>query len=163
MFPAFEALLEGALDRAVACGDLPIADRPACRVEPPVDAAFGDATTRVAMMVARRLGRPAADVARTVAAHVVDPRGWLARVEAAGPGFVNIEASLECWRAALAAQLAGAAPVSVVELVDRPGSEPETGKKKPARRRDAGAKAASGGKASGGSKASGGKKRAAAG
>ena len=29
-----------------------------------------------------------------------------------------------------------AAPVSLVELVDRPGSEPETGKKKPARRRD---------------------------
>ncbi len=56
-----------------------------------------------------------------------------------------------------------AAPVSVVELVDRPGSEPETGKKKPARRRDAGAKAASGGKASGGAKTSGGKKRAAAG
>ena len=29
-----------------------------------------------------------------------------------------------------------AAPVSIVELVDRAGSEPETGKKKPARRRD---------------------------
>jgi large subunit ribosomal protein L17 len=52
-----------------------------------------------------------------------------------------------------------AAPVSVVELVDRPGSEPETGKKKPARRRDTAAKASGGAK-----KASGGaKKRAAAG
>ena len=29
-----------------------------------------------------------------------------------------------------------AAPISMVELVDRAGSEPETGKKKPARRRD---------------------------
>jgi large subunit ribosomal protein L17 len=29
-----------------------------------------------------------------------------------------------------------AAPVSIVEFVDRPGSEPETGKKKPQRRRD---------------------------
>src|SRR5512132_2122076 len=54
-----------------------------------------------------------------------------------------------------------AAPVSVVELVDRPGSEPETGKKKPARRRDT-AKAA--GTKSGGEKAAGRtKKRAAAG
>jgi large subunit ribosomal protein L17 len=51
-----------------------------------------------------------------------------------------------------------AAPVSVVELVDRPGTEPDTGKKKPARRRDAGAKA-SGGAKTGGSK----KQRAAAG
>jgi len=45
-----------------------------------------------------------------------------------------------------------AAPVSIVELVDRPGSEPDTAKKKPQRRRD-GAKAAGGGA----------KKRAAAG
>jgi large subunit ribosomal protein L17 len=38
-----------------------------------------------------------------------------------------------------------AAPISMVELVDRAGSEPETGKKKPARRRDtATAKAADG-------------------
>ena len=49
-----------------------------------------------------------------------------------------------------------AAPVSMVELVDRAGSEPETGKKKPQRRRDTGK--ATGGKATGG-----GKKRAAAG
>ena len=45
-----------------------------------------------------------------------------------------------------------AAPVSVVELVDRPGSEPETGKKKPARRRDAAAKAPKTAKTSGGAK-----------
>jgi large subunit ribosomal protein L17 len=38
-----------------------------------------------------------------------------------------------------------AAAVSMVELVDRPGSEPETGKKKPQRRRD-GRKAESGGR-----------------
>ena len=53
-----------------------------------------------------------------------------------------------------------AAPVSIVELVDRAGSEPEQGKKKPQRRRDTGAKAGtkSGGKAEGS-----GRKRAAAG
>ncbi len=128
MFPAFEALLEGALARAVACGDLRIADPPACRVEPPVDPAFGDATSRVAMIIARRLGRPATDVARTVAAHVADPRGWLARVEAAGPGFVNLEASLDCWRAALAARLVDAAPATpsqgraLVVLTASPGA-----------------------------------------
>jgi arginyl-tRNA synthetase len=110
MYPAFEALLEEALDRAVACGELVMIDRPACRLEPPADPAFGDATSRVAMTIARRLGRPAADVALTVASHVVDPDGWLARVEAAGPGFVNLEASLGFWRATLAARLAGVPP-----------------------------------------------------
>jgi large subunit ribosomal protein L17 len=39
-----------------------------------------------------------------------------------------------------------AAPVSLVELVVRSGSEPETGKKKPARRRDTAKAAAAGGK-----------------
>jgi large subunit ribosomal protein L17 len=53
-----------------------------------------------------------------------------------------------------------AAPISIVELVDRAGSEPEAGKKKPQRRRDPGK---AGGKATGGEKAGGGRKRAAAG
>jgi len=37
----------------------------------------------------------------------------------------------------LGVRLGDAAPVSLVELVDRPGSEPEQGKKKPQRRRSA--------------------------
>jgi large subunit ribosomal protein L17 len=53
-----------------------------------------------------------------------------------------------------------AAPVSLVELLDRPGSEPETGKKKPQRRRDAGAAKQAGTKQKG---EGGGRKRAAAG
>ena len=60
----------------------------------------------------------------------------------------------------LGLRVGDAAPVSIVELVDRPGSEPATGKKKPQRRRD-------GGKAEGGKRGrkteSGGRKRAAAG
>jgi large subunit ribosomal protein L17 len=53
-----------------------------------------------------------------------------------------------------------AAPVSIVELLDRPGSEPETGKKKPARRRDTGAGKQAAAKQKG---EGGGRKRAAAG
>jgi arginyl-tRNA synthetase len=116
MYPAFEAILDRALDAAIARGDLPVQSRsdarsdgcPACRLEPPADPVFGDATSRIAMLIARRVGRPAAEVATTLVSHVVDARGWLARVEAAGPGFVNVEASLVFWRAALAARLDGA-------------------------------------------------------
>ena len=60
----------------------------------------------------------------------------------------------------LGVRVGDAAPVSMVELVDRAGSEPETGKKKPQRRRDT---AKAGGKAAGSGKSTGGKKRAAAG
>jgi arginyl-tRNA synthetase len=105
MYRAFEVLLEAALDAAIANGRLAVGDRPACRLESPEHPAFGDATTRVALGLARRLGRPAPDVARTLVAHVDDPRGWIERVEAAGPGFVNVRASLAFWRTSLASTL----------------------------------------------------------
>jgi len=112
MYHAFEVLLEDALEAAVACGDLSIGERPVCRLEPVVDPVYGDATCRVAMVVARRLGRPALDVARLLVRHVDDRAGWLERVDAAGPGFVNVTASLEFWRAALAAGVEGPAAVA---------------------------------------------------
>ena len=45
-----------------------------------------------------------------------------------------------------------AAPVSIVEFVDRPGSEPETGKKKPQRRRDTAKAKSADAKGAGGAK-----------
>jgi arginyl-tRNA synthetase len=98
----FEALLEGALDAAIATGALSAPVRPACVLEAPEHPDFGDATCRVAMVLARRLGRPAADVAAVIVRHVADPHGWLEGVEAAGPGFVNLRVSLGFWRSTLA-------------------------------------------------------------
>src|SRR5688572_22168674 len=107
MYRAFEAVLGAALDAAIADGDLVVRDRPACRLEVPDHPVVGDATSRVALGIARRLGRPAPDVARTLVRHVDDPRGWIEHVEAAGPGFVNVRASLAFWRTALAAVVSG--------------------------------------------------------
>ena len=112
MYRAFEVLLEDALEAAVACGDLRLVERPVCRLEPIVDATFGDATCRVAMVIARRLGRPALDVAHVLVRHLDDRAGWLERAEAAGPGFVNLTASLAFWCDALAEQVAGRAGVA---------------------------------------------------
>ena len=107
MYRAFEVLLEAALDAAIADGELLVSDRPACRLEVPEQPAFGDATSRVALAIARRLGRPAPEVAHALVRHVDDPRGWIEHIEAAGPGFVNVRASLAFWRAALAAAVWG--------------------------------------------------------
>jgi len=112
MYRAFEGLLEAALDAAIAGGELVVSERPACRLEPPEHPVFGDATSRVALGIARRIGRPAPDVARTLVRHVADPHGWVEHIEAAGPGFVNVRASLAFWRAALAARVWGGPDVA---------------------------------------------------
>jgi len=107
MYRAFEGLLDAALDAAIASGALTVTERPACRLEPPEHPVFGDATTRFAHAIAKRSGRPAPDVAASLLRHLDDPRGWIEHVEAAGPGFVNVRASLAYWRAALIRVLAG--------------------------------------------------------
>jgi arginyl-tRNA synthetase len=108
MYRAFEGLLDAALDAAIASGALTVVERPACRFEPPEHPVFGDATTRFAHAIAKRSGQAAPDVAAALVRHLDDPNGWVDRVEAAGPGFVNLRASLAFWRAALARALAGA-------------------------------------------------------
>ncbi|HXJ37053.1 MAG TPA: DALR anticodon-binding domain-containing protein [Candidatus Eisenbacteria bacterium] len=105
-----EALLQDALHAAIAAGDLRVPEAPACAIEDPELATFGDATCAVARKIARPLGRPALDVARTIVRHVRDPHGWLDAVEAAGPGFINLTASLAFWRTELARVLDAAAP-----------------------------------------------------
>ena len=72
------------------------------------------------------------------------------RYEARGGGYTRV--------VKLGVRAGDAAPISMVELVDRPGSEPEAGKKKPARRRGTQAKGQPAKKEPGG-----GRKRAATG
>jgi len=100
-----EALLQHAFDAAVASGDLPPGIRATCALEDPAHPGFGDATCRAAMLVARRAGRPALELAAAVVRHVDDPDGWLDAVDAAGPGFINVRVSLAFLRTALAATL----------------------------------------------------------
>lgn len=73
-------------------------DLPGPALEPPSDPRFGDATTSVAMRLARTLQRPPRELAETLAAEL-GRRGvpGLARVEAAGAGFVNFTASAEVY------------------------------------------------------------------
>jgi len=113
MYRAFEGLLDAALDAAIASGALTVTERPVCRLEPPEHPVFGDATTRFAHAIAKRSGRPAPSVAAALVRHLDDRQGWIEHVEAAGPGFVNVRASLAFWRAALARALGGrAAPTA---------------------------------------------------
>jgi arginyl-tRNA synthetase len=71
-------------------------------LEPPSDPRFGDATTSVAMRLARSLKRPPRELAEALAAEL-RRRGLpgLARADVAGAGFVNLTASADYYHAEL--------------------------------------------------------------
>jgi arginyl-tRNA synthetase len=104
------------LDRVVAAGTALItsgvlpanADLTRAVVEPPRDPAHGDMATNAAMVLAKDAGRKPRELAEAIAAELrSDP--LIAKVEIAGPGFINLTLTPDAWTAALqAAILAGA-------------------------------------------------------
>ncbi len=85
-------LLEQALSRAAASGELPSppSPLPAFEVEPPRDPRHGDYATNLALVLAQPLGRPPRDVGQAILRHLPAPSDALARAALAGPGFLNL-------------------------------------------------------------------------
>jgi len=76
-------------------------------VEPPRDAAHGDLATNAAMALAKDAGLKPRDLAERLAAEL-GKRVEIAKLEVAGPGFINMTLDPSVWRRALrAAILAG--------------------------------------------------------
>lgn len=85
------ALLTQAADAAMAAGTLPRRDLPEFIVEVPNDNKNGDLASNLAMAGARVFGMPPRKIAEAVAAHLPPLSGThFARVEIAGPGFLNL-------------------------------------------------------------------------
>ena len=83
------ALVQAAIGAAIDAGDL-VGEVPSgVVVERPKNAAHGDYATNVAMRLAKPAGRPPREVAEIVAARLRDSDG-VAKVDVAGPGFLNI-------------------------------------------------------------------------
>jgi arginyl-tRNA synthetase len=76
-------------------------------VEPPRDAAHGDLATNAAMVLAKDTGLKPRELAERLAAEL-GKRPEIAKVDVAGPGFINLTLDPSVWREALgAAILAG--------------------------------------------------------
>jgi len=101
-----EGLLRRALSTAVAAGDLSVDVPDRIALEEPADPAFGDAAANVAMVLAKRTGTSPRVIAEAIVAHFDDPDGWVDGCDVAGPGFINLRASLQFWHAVLAEVLA---------------------------------------------------------
>jgi arginyl-tRNA synthetase len=100
------ARVQAAVAALVAAGALPAAiDRSRVLVEPPRDPSHGDLATNAAMVLAKDAGRKPRDLAEAIAERL---RGddWVAKVDIAGPGFINLTLKPQVWRAALAAAIA---------------------------------------------------------
>ncbi len=81
-----EQLLNQALEQLISDGL--IENRPALQITRTKDAAHGDFTCNIAMMLAKQAGKPPREVAQAIIA-VLDSHSVVEKVEIAGPGFIN--------------------------------------------------------------------------
>src|ERR1051326_2793402 len=90
----------------IATGFLPSGiDQSRVVVEPPRDASHGDMATNAAMVLAKDAGRKSRELAEAIA-EKLRPDALLARVDVAGPGFINLTLTREAWISELRAVLA---------------------------------------------------------
>ncbi|HWP59769.1 MAG TPA: arginine--tRNA ligase [Candidatus Acidoferrales bacterium] len=82
-------LLTRACEKAAKGGELNTTDLPPLLLEPPSQKEFGDLATNVALLWAKKVRKPPRAVAELIVNEIDDPEKILARVEIAGPGFIN--------------------------------------------------------------------------
>lgn len=106
LFADIEATIVAALNRLAAAGALPAGlDLANVGVEPTKDPSHGDIACNAAMVLARPARMKPRDIAEKLAAELAaDPR--IARLEVAGPGFLNLKLKPEVWQRTLTAILA---------------------------------------------------------
>src|SRR5262245_20293062 len=105
-FKHFAAKLSSALREIDAEGKLaPELGSETPGFEPPRDAGHGDLATNAALMLAKRAGQPPRALADLIADKLKRVDG-VAKVEVAGPGFINLTLDDAYWRRTLAQILA---------------------------------------------------------
>lgn len=98
LYAQYAALLDGVLDDLQSEGTIPAnLDRKNVAVEPPRDPAHGDLATNAAMVLAKPAGTNPRVLAERIAVKLGEVPA-VRSVEVAGPGFINLQLSLDAWR-----------------------------------------------------------------
>lgn len=84
------AIVDATLNALQQQGKLKLPARPDYVVEPPKNPGHGDLSCNVAMVMAKTEGLPPRKIAEAIVAGLVDDGGVVAKVEVAGPGFLNV-------------------------------------------------------------------------
>jgi arginyl-tRNA synthetase len=82
-------LLSRAIEKTVQGGELNSTELPPLLLEPPKQREFGDLATNIAMLWAKSAKKAPRAIAESILKNIEDPDGIVARVEIAGPGFLN--------------------------------------------------------------------------
>lgn len=82
--------IASAISRAMASAAVASGEIPAFDVEIPKDGRFGDYATNAAMVLAKQTGAKPRDIAQRLIEAYAPPADRIARLEVAGPGFINI-------------------------------------------------------------------------
>jgi arginyl-tRNA synthetase len=105
IFAAVLDKVHAACRALVADGLLPAGiDQSRVQVEPPREAAHGDVATNAAMVLAKDAGKPPRALAQALADKLAQDE-LVAKVEVAGPGFINLTLKPSAWFDALRAVL----------------------------------------------------------
>jgi arginyl-tRNA synthetase len=100
------AVVRACVAAAIEAGDFAGNIPPEVLVERPKNPEHGDYATNVALRLAKSAGRPAREIAEAIAARLAEADG-IAKVDVAGPGFLNITLAADAL-GALAAAIVGA-------------------------------------------------------
>jgi arginyl-tRNA synthetase len=96
LFAYFESRFHDAANTLKEAGTLPADSRASITVEPPRDAAHGDVASNAAMVLAKEAKLPPRELA-THFARLLEALPEVARVDIAGPGFINLTLKPDFW------------------------------------------------------------------
>src|SRR3954451_14345267 len=88
--------VHAAVAALTGAGALPALDASRVVVEPPRDPTHGDMATNVAMVLAKEAGKKPRELAELVAEKLRTDE-LIAKVDVAGPGFINLALKEEVW------------------------------------------------------------------
>jgi len=92
-------LLTRAIEKTAKGGELDLTDLPPLLLETPKQKEFGDLSTNLAMLLAKRLKKSPRAIAELLLKNLEDPEGILEQAQIAGPGFINFSFSpMYCFR-----------------------------------------------------------------
>jgi arginyl-tRNA synthetase len=84
-----KALLTPAIEKTAKGGDLSLTEIPSLVLELPKQREFGDLATNISMHWAKTAKKSPRVIAEAIVKNIEDPEGILARIDIAGPGFLN--------------------------------------------------------------------------